>query len=152
MGYFAGIVPLRARVDPERSFVASVRAVHQTALDSFANAMPFAELARALGDAGAPGHNPIFEVRFALQNHPIPDIALPGLSAKLRMNSTGTARYHLACEITEEEEQLEVVWLFRPNLFPQADVENLSRTFESILSTAGEPASTRSAALTTSLR
>ncbi len=152
MGYFAGIVPLRAHVDPERSFVASVRAVHQTTLDSFANAMPFAELARALGDAGAPGHNPIFEVRFALQNHPIPDIALPDLSAKLRMNSSGTARYHLACEITEEEEQLEVVWLFRPKLFPQADVENLSRTFESILTTAGEPSETRAAALTAALR
>ena len=152
MGYFAGIVPLRSRVDPERSFVASVRAVHQTTLDCFANAMPFAELARALGDAGAPGHNPIFEVRFALQNHPIPDIALPGLSAKLRMSSTGTARYHLACEITEEGEQLEVVWLFRPKLFPQADVENLARTFESILTAAGEPSETRPASLTASLR
>ena len=60
------------------------------------------------------GTIPIFEVRFALQNHPIPDVALPGLSAKLRMRSTGTARFHLACEITEEAEQLEVVWLFRP--------------------------------------
>ena len=152
MGYFAGIVPLRSRVDPERSFVASVRAVHQTTLDCFGNAIPFAELARALGDAGAPGHNPIFEVRFALQNHPIPDIALPGLSAKLRMSSTGTARYHLACEITEEGEQLEVVWLFRPKLFPQADVENLSRTFESILTTAGEPSEIRPAALAAALR
>ena len=152
MGYFAGIVPLRSRVDPERSFVASVRAVHQITLDCFANAMPFAELARALGDAGTPGHNPIFEVRFALQNHPIPDIALPGLSAKLRMSSTGTARYHLACEITEEGEQVEVVWLFRPKLFPQADVENLARTFESILTAAGEPSETRPAALTVSPR
>ena len=152
MGYFAGIVPLRSRVDPERSFVASVRAVHQITLDCFANAMPFAELARALGDAGTPGHNPIFEVRFALQNHPIPDIALPGLSAKLRMSSTGTARYHLACEITEESEQVEVVWLFRPKLFPQADVENLARTFESILTAAGEPSETRPAALTVSPR
>ena len=152
MGYFAGIVPLRSRVDPERSFVASVRAVHQITLDCFANAMPFAELARALGDAGMPGHNPIFEVRFALQNHPIPDIALPGLSAKLRMSSTGTARYHLACEITEESEQVEVVLLFRPKLFPQADVENLARTFESILTAAGEPSETRPAALTVSPR
>ena len=149
MGYFAGIVPLRSRVDPERSFVASVRAVHQTTLDCFGNAIPFAELARALGDAGAPGHNPIFEVRFALQNHPIPDIELPGLSAKLRMRSTGTARYHLACEITEEEEQLEVVWLFRPKLFPQADVENLGRVFDHVLTSFCQSPETRTAALTT---
>ena len=74
MGYFAGIVPLRSQVEPERSFSAGLRALHQTTVDCFANAMPFAELARALGDAGAPGHNPIFEVRFALQNHPVPDV------------------------------------------------------------------------------
>ena len=133
MGYFAGIVPIRGRVDGARSFSESVRAVHRTAVDCFANAMPFAELARALGDPGVPGHNPIFEVRFALQNHPIPDVEMPGLSAKLRMRSTGTARFHLACEITEQDDQLEVVWLFREKLFPQVDVENLGRMFEAIL-------------------
>jgi hypothetical protein len=136
MGYFAGIVPLRSQVEPQRSFSAALRALHQTTVNCFANAMPFAELARALGDAGAPGHNPIFEVRFALQNHPIPDVALRGLSAKLRMRSTGTARFHLACEITEEGEQLEVVWLFRPKLIPQVELENLGRIFRDVLAKA----------------
>jgi hypothetical protein len=136
MGYFAGIVPLRSHVVTERSFSAGLRALHQVTVDCFANAMPFAELARGLGDEGAPGHNPIFEVRFALQNHPIPDVALPGLSAKLRMRSTGTARFHLACEITEEGEDLEVVWLFRPTLFPQAAVEKLGRNFQQLLAGA----------------
>jgi hypothetical protein len=151
MGYFAGIVPLRGRVDGERTFSASVRGMHQRSVDCFAHAIPFAELAQALGDAGAPGHNPIFEVRFALQNHPIPDVALPGLSAKLRMRSTGTARYHLACEITEDGEQLEVVWLFRPQLFPQAEVENLGRLFQSVLAGACRTPEARLAALTESL-
>jgi non-ribosomal peptide synthetase component F len=148
MGYFAGIVPLRGKVEPDRSFSAVLRALHQTTVDCFANAMPFAELARALGDAGAPGHNPIFEVRFALQNHPIPDVALPGISAKLRMRSTGTARFHLACEITEEAEQLEVVWLSRPKLFPEAEVENLGRIFQKVLAGACSSPETSIAALT----
>jgi non-ribosomal peptide synthetase component F len=147
MGYFAGIVPLRSPVEPERSFSAGLRALHQTTVDCFANAMPFAELARALGDAGAPGHNPIFEVRFALQNHPVPDVELTGLSAKLRMRSTGTARFHLACEITEEAEQLEVVWLFRPKIFPEGEVENLRRIFQNLLAGACRSPETRIAAL-----
>ena len=109
------------------------------------------ELAHALGDAGAPGHNPVFEVRFALQNHPVPDVALPGLSAKLRMRSTGTARFHLACEITEEAEQLEVVWLFRPKLFPEAEVENLGRIFQNLLAGACRSPETSIAALTREL-
>jgi hypothetical protein len=148
MGYFAGIVPLRSPVEAQRSFSAALRALHQTTVDCFANSMPFVELARALGDAGAPGHNPIFEVRFALQNHPIPDVALPGISAKLRMRSTGTARFHLACEITEEAEQLEVVWLFRPKLFPEAEVENLGRMFQNLLASACRSPETSINALT----
>ena len=111
--------------------------------------MPFAELVQALGDQAAPGHNPAFEVRFALQNHPIPDVALPGLSAKLRMGSTGTARFHLACEITEEGGRLEVVWLFRPNLFPQEEIDNLGRRFEAVLAGAGRLAESRVAAFQT---
>jgi Condensation domain len=152
MGYFAGIVPLRGRVDADRSFSSALCVTHQTTVDCFANAMPFAELAQALGDAGAPGHNPIFEVRIALQNHPIPDVALPGLSAKLRMRSTGTARYHLACEMTEDKEQLEVVWLFRPLLFPQAEVENLGRMFKDVLTAACRSPEARIADLSNSLR
>ncbi len=105
-------------------------AVHQVTVDSFANAMPFAELVPTLGDLPAPGHNPVFEVRFALQNHPVPDVALHGLSARLTMRSTGTARFHLGCEITVVEDGLEVVWLFRPNLFPLAEIENLSYMFQ----------------------
>lgn len=136
MGYFAGIVPLRGQVDPQRTFSATLRQVHQTTVACFSNAIPFAELAAAHGDTGAPGHNPVFEVRFALQNHPVPDVALPGLSASLKMRSTGTARCHLACEVTEEGDRLEVVWLFRSPLFPQAEVENLGRMFENVLAGA----------------
>jgi hypothetical protein len=147
MGYFAGIVPIRAHIDSAQPFSETLKATHEITINCFANAMPFAELARGLGAKGAPGHNPIFEVRFALQNHPIPDIALPGLSAQLRMRSTGTARCHLACEITEDGDQLEVVWLYRPQLFPQADVESLGRMFEDTLASAGEPAAPRVAAL-----
>ena len=86
-------------------------------MDSFANAMPFVEMVHALGEAHAPGRNPLFEVRFALQNHPMPEAASPNLSARLTMRSTGTPRFQLACEITEDRAGSEIAWLFRENLF-----------------------------------
>ena len=152
MGYFAGIVPLRGHVDADRPFSDSVSVVHQATVDSFANAMPFAELVQALGDSPAPGHNPVFEVRFALQNHPVPDVALHGLSARLRMRSTGTARFHLGCEITEAEDGLEIVWLFRSNLFPLAEIENLSYIFKAVLADTCRSPERRIAALLTRTR
>lgn len=147
MGYCSGNVPLRGQVAPGRSLADSVRETHRMAVDSFANAMPFAELVRALGDPPTPDHNPIFDVRFALQNHPIPDIDAPEISLRLRMCSTGTARFDLACEVTEAGDGLEVVWLYRPGLFTPADIETLDGLFQSTLATA-QPAAELHAVLT----
>jgi len=148
MGYFAGIVPLRGQVERDRPFSEHVRSVHQTTVDSFANAMPFAELTRAMGERPSPKHNPIFEVRFALQNHPVPDVELRGLSLKLGMRSTGTPRFNLACEITEQGDALEVVWLFRENLFSQAEIEELGRLFRTVVENICRVPDRRTAALT----
>ena len=136
MGYFSGVVPMRGQVDPGRAFSDHLRTVHETAVDGFANAMPFAELASALGEPRSPGLHSVFDVRFALQNHPTPDVVLPRISTKLRMRSTGTARFDLGCEITEIGSELEVVWLFRPNMFGREDIEELNRLFQSVMSNA----------------
>jgi len=134
MGYFAGNVPMRSKVDPARRFSDIVRDVHEESIEAFANAMPFAELAPAVGDpeSGKTQH-PIYDVRFALQNHPMPDMVLPGISVKLKMRSTGTARFDLGCEITEEGETMEAVWLFRPHRFAEKDIQELDVLFQSVL-------------------
>lgn len=133
MGYYAGIVPLRWQTDRSRVTADHLRAGHQQTIDSFANAIPFVELTRSLGEQSGPGYNPVFEVRFALQNHPMPEISLPNLSARLSMRSTGTPRFHLACEITETGEALEVAWLFRENLFSRRDIQALDGIFQRVL-------------------
>lgn len=152
MGYCSGIVPLRGQIDRTRSFADSLRSVHETTVESFANAIPFAELVPALGAATAPGHNPLFEVRFALQNHPIPDVAVPGLSLQLRMRSTGTARFNLACEINEEGDAMEVAWLFQPNQFSLADIEQVGRMYIDVLAGVCHSPEILTAALMTTLR
>jgi Condensation domain len=148
MGYFSGVVPLRGQVERDRPFSEHLRTVHESTVDSFGNAVPFAELVRAIGETSSPKHNPIFQVRFALQNHPVPDIEIRGLSLKLRMRSTGTPRFDLGCEITEQEDALEVVWLFRENLFSQAEIEELGRLFRTVLESICRVPERRTAALT----
>lgn len=133
MGYFSGVVPVRAQVDFAETSQQRVIAVNRQVMDGFANAMPFAELAARIETAADTGHHPIFDVRFALQNHPVPEISLSTLSAKLHMRSTGTARFDLGCEITEEGESLEVVWLHRPELFSHKELEELNRIYQESL-------------------
>ena len=133
MGYFAGVVPIRGRVDPGLSAEERIKAAHESTVDAFSNAMPFVEIARALGETPATVRNPLFDVRFALQNHPVPDVSLPGLSFKLRMRSTGTTRFDLACEITEDGKALEVVWLYEPTIFSRKQSDELDRIYRAYL-------------------
>jgi non-ribosomal peptide synthetase component F len=133
MGYCSGNVPIRSEVRGDRPLEESVRETHLNAMDAFANAIPFAELVRAVGDPPSADHNPVFDVRFALQNHPIPDITVPGLSVQMHMRSTGTARFDLGCEITESGDELEVVWIYRPKIFSRADIENVGNLFLAVL-------------------
>ncbi len=151
MGYCSGVVPLRGQIDPSRSFAGSLRTVHQITVESFANAIPFAELVRALG-AAPPGHNPLFEVRFALQNHPVPDVSVQGLSLQLRMRSTGTSRFNLACEINEEGDAMEVAWLFQPDQFPLADIQQVGRMYLAVLAGVCHSPEILTSALLTTLR
>lgn len=139
MGYFAGVVPIRGKVDVTRSFSDHLKEVSETTLDCFANAIPFAELAAVLGVSGEPGKHTLFDVRFALQNHPVPDVTLPRISSKLRMRSTGTARFDLGCEITADGDGLEVVWLYRRGLFSLAEVRDLDNLYQTILAGACRP-------------
>lgn len=152
MGYCSGVIPLRGQIDRTRSFTASLQAVHQATVESFANAIPFAELVSALGEATFPGRNPIFEVRFALQNHPVPDVAVPGLSLQLRMRSTGTPRFDLACEINEEGDALEVAWLFREGQFALEDIQIVSRLYLAVLAGVCRSPEILTSALMTTLR
>jgi hypothetical protein len=65
------------------------------------------------------------------------------------MRSTGTARFHLGCEITEDGATLEVVWLFRRNLFSKGDIETLDRMFQAVLANACRSSESRIAVLMT---
>ncbi len=136
MGYFAGVVPIRGHVIPSQGFSEHLKSVSETALDCFSNAIPFADLAALVGEQHVTGRHSIFDVRFALQNHPVPDVVLPRISSKLRMRSTGTARFDLGCEITADGENLEVVWLFRRNLLSLAEVGDLDHLYQTTLADA----------------
>lgn len=147
LGYFSGVVPLRGRVDPSQKFSAHVRAVHHAAVECFAQAMPFAELVRVLGRPAGSEPHPVFDVRFALQNHPIPDVDLPRISTRLRMRSSGTARFDLGCEITEAGSELEIFWLFRQEIFDRKTLRELDSLFRAVIGSVCQDPESRPADL-----
>ena len=70
MGYFAGMVPLRGQIDGQQSFAQHLQTVSARALDCFAQALPFAELAALQTETHRPGAHTIFDIRFAKSSGP----------------------------------------------------------------------------------
>jgi NRPS condensation-like uncharacterized protein len=148
MGYFSGVVPLRGNIDPAQPFAERLRTVHEETMDAFAHAMPFAELAKALDEPASADQHTVFDTRFAFQNHPIPDVVLPGISTKLRTRSTGTARFDIGCEMTEDGNKFQVVWLHRPSVVPNENIHELDRLFREVLTTVCRQPEIHPAAMT----
>jgi hypothetical protein len=149
MGYFSGNVPLRGRLDPDQPFDAALAELHRGVVDDFARAMPFAELASAVGGDEQARRHPVFDVRFAVQNHPFPGIDIPGISSRLELVSTGTARFDIGCEITEDGRNLELLWLHRTDVLTHADLAELDRIYRDIIGEIGRNSSARPAVMTT---
>jgi hypothetical protein len=124
-----------------------IREVHKTSVECFGNAMPFAELAPLVGGRSGNARHTIYDVRFALQNHPVPDMVVPRVSAKLRMRSTGTPRFDLGCEITEMGAELEVVWLFQPDMFSKSSMAELNEMLLAVLTIVCRSPDSRTSAL-----
>lgn len=133
MGYFSSVVPLRGKIDKDQAFSDRLKVVHGETMDAFEHAIPFAELAKILGEPKSPDQHTIFDTRFAYQNHPMPEVSLPGISTKVRVISTGTARFDLACELTEDNGGFEVVWLHRPSVISIENVHDLDGLFREVL-------------------
>ena len=125
MGYFSGVVPLRGRVDPARPFADHLRSVQPRRWIVLPTPFHLPSWSDWLAGHRGAGRHSIFDVRFALQNHPLPDVDLPRISTKLRLRSTGTARFDLGCEITRSNSTLEVVWLYRNVMFDAKNVREL---------------------------
>jgi hypothetical protein len=149
MGYFSGNVPLRGRLDPDQPFDAALAERHREVVDDFAHAMPFAELASAVDGGQKARRHPVFDVRFAVQNHPFPSIDIPGISSRLELVSTGTARFDIGCEITEDARNLALVWLHRTDILGHADMAELDRVYRGVIGEVGRDSSACPAAMKT---
>ncbi|WP_164904994.1 non-ribosomal peptide synthetase [Streptomyces cyaneus] len=103
VGFFVNMLVLRtdASGDPTaRQLLARTR---ETALNAFAHQdVPFEEVVGALNPARPPGRQPFTEVVLALQNNARAEVELPGAEAGVEPLRTGTARFELLVDVTDD--------------------------------------------------
>lgn len=131
IGLFIDTVVVRLDFSGDAGFDELLHRVRHTALEAFANArLPHDELAAALrADRRAPDEA-LFQTALAYLNTSWPKIDLPDLRAEAEERSSGTAKFDLSLSVTEHDEGLHLVWIYRTELFDRATVQRFARHLE----------------------
>jgi hypothetical protein len=96
-------------------------------------ALPIQYADFALAPARSLGHAPLFQVLFALQNAPMPTIALPGLRLTPITPEASTARFDLALSLEPNGDELRAQWSFASDLFDRDWVLRLAEHYDALL-------------------
>ena len=142
IGLFVNTLVLRADIDGAPDFRTLLARVRETTLDAWAHQdAPFERLVEALSAERSLGHNPLFQVTFALQNAGDQRPTLRGLQVEHAGAHGGTAQFDLSWSLLETERGLEGTIEYSTDLFDAATVERMADHFAALLaSAAADPA------------
>ncbi|HEX2206854.1 MAG TPA: amino acid adenylation domain-containing protein, partial [Longimicrobium sp.] len=148
VGLFLNTLVLRADVSADPDFRALLGRVREATLDAWAHQeTPFERLVEALGVERSLGHNPLFQVVFALQNAGDLRPRLDGLDVERFGVHGGGALADLTLSLVETEDAIEGLVEYATDLFDAPTVERMVGHFRALLLAAAADPSTPVTAL-----
>jgi amino acid adenylation domain-containing protein len=158
VGFFVSTVVLRADLAADMSFRELIAQTKKTVLDAMSHtAAPFELIVSELRTGRDVSRNPLFQVMFAFQNAPMPELELPGVRSSRVLTqgevNTGTSKVDLSLMI-EPGGQAWRLWAeYNTDLFEDWKVERLLANYATLLDDVlGNPAARLSAANALSVR
>jgi amino acid adenylation domain-containing protein len=108
VGFFVNLLVLRGRFSKEMGFRGLLAQARDTALRAWAHQdLPFEKLVEELRPERDLSRTPVFQVLFVLQNAPLNQVGLPGLTLAARPVEAGVARFDLTLALSETAETAE---------------------------------------------
>ncbi len=163
IGFFANSLVIRTDLSNNPSFKELLSRVKQVAVDAYAHQdLPFEKLVEQLHPERSLNQNPLFQVVFALQNAPIEQLELPGLTlSPFKEIETTTARFDLEFYLWECGEDFRSLWggkwqqsaglrgvvVYNTALFAKDAIALLLQHFQTLLTGAVESIDTKLADL-----
>lgn len=134
IGYFVNTLVMRTRLGGNPQFAQLLAAVRQTALNAYENQeLPFDQLVAELQPQRDLSRNPLYQVAFALQNHPRGALVLPGQQVQPVTLPASLSKFDLTLTLTETADGLDVVWEYASDLFEPATVQRMHQHFQRLL-------------------
>lgn len=125
VGCFANTLVLRGELSDDQTFEELLRATRASSLEAFAHQdVPFEHLVDELQVQRDMSRNPLFQVMFVLQNAPMGEMRLPGLTLDLLKADDRTAKFDLWLSIAEGDEPYATMQ-FNTDLYRRDTVERM---------------------------
>ncbi|MBF0545767.1 MAG: amino acid adenylation domain-containing protein [Candidatus Riflebacteria bacterium] len=132
-GMFVNTLVLLNRPLPQTTFHQFAREVAHNTIEALDNqAFPFADLVEMVGDGRRPGHSPLFDVMFLLQNRD-ERIDRDGAIFEPCMVENNTAKFDLTLMVDESRDSLSLAMEYRTSLFRSETIERLLRCLMTLL-------------------
>ncbi len=126
VGFFVNTLVLRTELAGSWSFGQLLERVREVSLEAHAHQeVPFERLVEELRPVRDLGRTPLFQVMFALQNAPLGDLSLPGLSLSPVEVPVETAKFDLELTLGERAGGLWGWWTYSTDLFDPATIARL---------------------------
>ncbi|MGF2038868.1 MAG: non-ribosomal peptide synthetase [Nostoc sp. CmiVER01] len=134
IGFFVNTLVMRTDLSGDPSFSELLGRVREMAMDAYSHQdLPFEMLVEALQPERDLGHTPLFQVMFVLENTPIPQIELAGLSATPLMTASTTAKFDLTLAMENTATGLVGWWVYNTDLFDVSTIERMTGHFLRLL-------------------
>jgi natural product biosynthesis luciferase-like monooxygenase protein/amino acid adenylation domain-containing protein/FkbM family methyltransferase len=133
IGYFANNLVLRLDAAGDPPFRDLLAGCRDRALAAYAREIPFELLIEELRPERNLGHNPFYQVVFALEGTDRPELALPGVRLTPLAVDPGTAKFDLALYAGERPDRMDCLLEHSLDLFDRATAARLLRHFAALL-------------------
>ncbi|MEO1353029.1 MAG: amino acid adenylation domain-containing protein, partial [Cyanobacteria bacterium J06635_15] len=135
IGFFVNTLVLRTRFADNPSVKDLLVRVRETTLQAYEHQdTPFEQVVEALQPQRSLSHSPLFQVMFILQNAPMGEVDLPGVTLSQLEQESTIAKFDLTLAITESAQGLVGKWEYNIDLFDRATIDRMTAHFQNLLS------------------
>ncbi|MDZ7967789.1 MAG: amino acid adenylation domain-containing protein [Nostoc sp. DedSLP03] len=134
IGFFVNTLVMRTNLAGNPSFSELLLRVREVALGAYSHQnLPFEMLVEALQPERDLGHTPLFQVVFNLQNAPVQEVKLAGLTVSSLPVESTTTKIDLGLSMENTTQGLMGMWEYNTDLFNASTIERMTGHFVTLL-------------------
>ncbi|MGM3309125.1 condensation domain-containing protein, partial [Anabaena sp. WFMT] len=134
IGLFANTLVLRTDLSGNPAFRELLSRVREVALGAYAHQdLPFEQLVEELQPLRSLSHTPLFQVMFVLQNAPLSELELAGLTLSAVETELGIAKFDLTLYMEQVDSGLRAAFEYNTDLFDASTISRMAGHLQTLL-------------------